>query len=115
MVAGGRRRGSTEIGCPQLLLVQVLLRSRQCSRQVSGSAISVPDWCLAYDSNDDEGDSGSETEVIRKKHVQMKIQLQSSTSSNCFEIQHSLSWMEITTMGINSLTKTLEQKYKLNT
>ena len=67
MVAGGRRRGSTEIGCPQLLLVQVLLRSRQCSRQVSGSAISVPDWCLAYDSNDDEGDSGSETEVIEEE------------------------------------------------
>ena len=42
----------------------------------------------------------------------MKIQLQSLTSSNCFEIQHSLSWMEITTMRINSLTKTLEQKYK---
>ena len=37
----------------------VSLESSQCSRQVSSSAISVPDWCLAYDSNDDECVSGS--------------------------------------------------------
>ena len=34
---------------------------------MSGSAISVPDWCQAYDSNDDERDSGSETEVIEEE------------------------------------------------
>ena len=34
---------------------------------MSGSAISVPDWCLAYDSNDDECSSGSETEVIEEE------------------------------------------------
>ena len=34
---------------------------------MSGSAISVPDWCLAYDSNDDECASGSETEVIEEE------------------------------------------------
>ena len=34
---------------------------------MSSSAISVPDWCLAYDSNDDECVSGSETEVIQEE------------------------------------------------
>ena len=34
---------------------------------MSGSAISVPDWCLAYDSNDDECASGSEIEVIEEE------------------------------------------------
>ena len=34
---------------------------------MSGSAISAPDWCQAYDSNDDERDSGSETEVIEEE------------------------------------------------
>ena len=45
----------------------MILESRQCSRQVSGSAISVLDWSLAYDSNDDECSSGSETEVIEEE------------------------------------------------
>ena len=34
---------------------------------MSGSAISVLDWSLAYDSNDDECSSGSETEVIEEE------------------------------------------------
>ena len=34
---------------------------------MSGSAISVPDWYLVYDSNDDERDSVLETEVIEEE------------------------------------------------
>ena len=45
----------------------MLLKSRQCCREVSGSAISVPDWYLVYDSNDDERDSVLETEVIEEE------------------------------------------------
>ena len=92
MVAGGRRRGSTEIECPKLLLVKVLLRSRQCSRQVSGSAISVPDWCLAYDSNDDEGDSGSETEVIEEE---ARANKDTAPIVNIFELLRNPAFIEL--------------------
>ena len=34
---------------------------------MSGSAISVPDWCRAYDSSNDDCDSGSETELIEEE------------------------------------------------
>ena len=44
-----------------------VIRVQTVLQTAAGSAISVSDRCLAYDSNDDECDSGSETEVIEEE------------------------------------------------
>ena len=70
----------------------MLLESRQCSRQVSGSAISVPDWCHAYDSNNDERDSGSETEVIEEE---ARANEDTAPIVNIFELLRNPAFIEV--------------------
>ena len=76
----------------------------------STAALKPHQWDAAcvYDSNDDERDSGSETEVIEEE---ARTNEDTAPVVNIFELLQNpaLSWMEITTMRINSLTKTLDR------
>ena len=59
---------------------------------MSGSAISVPDWCHAYDSNNDERDSGSETEVIEEE---ARANENTTPIVNIFELLRNPAFIEV--------------------
>ena len=59
---------------------------------MSGSAISVPDWCQAYESNDDERDSGSETEVIEEE---ARANEDTAPIVNTFELLRNPAFIEV--------------------
>ena len=59
---------------------------------MSGSAISAPDWCQAYDSNDDERDRGSETEVIEEE---ARANEDTAPIVNIFELLRNPAFIEV--------------------
>ena len=59
---------------------------------MSGSAISAPDWCQGYDSNDDERDSGSETEVIEEE---ARANEDTAPIVNIFELLRNPAFIEV--------------------